>query len=119
MVLPPSVTRSMPMPMLDRDCRAEGAAGQVRPAAERRGRRRPGAVGFASAPVEIDLPARQHAVEARLLAEPEIGGAGELEALLLRAVLKFDLLHQRRRRGRLDLAAETPGLLTAAPPAAR
>ena len=95
---------------LDRNGGAEGAAGQLRDPADRGGRRRPRAVVAGKRAVEIDLPARQHAVEARMLAELEIGDAGELEPLLVRAVLEFELLHQRRGRARLDLAAQAPGL---------
>ena len=95
---------------LDRNRRAEGAAGQLRDAADGGGRRRPRAVGGGQRAVEIDLPAGQHAIEARVLAEFEVGDAGELEPLLVRAVLELELLHQRRRRADLDLAAQPPGL---------
>ncbi len=95
---------------LDRNGWAEGAAGQFRDSADGRGRRRPAAVVAGECAIEIDLPARKHAVEARVLAEFEIGNAGELEPLLFRPVLEFELLHQRRCRGGLDLAAHAPGL---------
>ena len=95
---------------LDRNGGAEGAAAQFGELADGGGRQRPAAVAGGQRAIEIDLPARQHAVEARLLAELEIGDAGELEPLLLRAVLEFDLLHQRRCRGGLDLAAHAPRL---------
>ena len=83
---------------LDRNGGAEGAAGEFRDLADSGRRRRAAAVAAGKRAVEIDLAARQHAVEARLFAEFEFGDAGELEPLLLRAVLKFDLLHQRRGR---------------------
>ena len=95
---------------LDRHGRAEGAACQFGYFADGRGRRRPDAVAAGEHAVEIDLAARQHAVEARVLAEFEIGDAGELERLLVRAVLEFELLHQGRHRADLDLAAHMPGL---------
>ena len=50
---------------LDRNRGAEGAAGQLRDLADGGGRRRPAAVAAGERAVEIDLPARQHAVEAR------------------------------------------------------
>ena len=95
---------------LDRNGGPEGAAGQLRDFADGRGRRRPRAVVACERAVEIDLTARQHAVEARALAEFEFGDAGELEPLLFRAVLEFELLHQRRGRAGPDLAADAPGL---------
>ena len=95
---------------LDRNGGTEGASGQFRDSADGRGRRRPAAVFAGERAIKIDLPARQHAVEARALAEFEIGDAGELESLLFRPVLEFELLHQRRCRGGLDLASHTPGL---------
>src|SRR6185312_7822782 len=52
----------------------------------------------------------QHTLEVRLHAEFEIRGAAELDGLLVRTVLEFDLLHQRAGRRRLDLAAYAPGL---------
>src|ERR1039458_263456 len=71
----------------------------------------PAAVVAGERAIEIDLPARQHAVEARVLAEFKIGNASELEPLLFRPVLEFELLHQRRCRGGLDLAAHVPRLV--------
>ena len=92
---------------LDRNGGAEGAAGQLpRSCAMAAAGGGAAAVAAGERAVEIDLPARQHAVEARALAEFEIGDAGELEPLLFRAVLEFELLHQRRGRARLDLAAQ-------------
>ena len=104
--LPPSVTWSMPMPNLDRYGRAESCRRQVPPIA------RAAATGggrLESSPAS----ARSRSIcrpdntpsNRGCLPKLEIGGAGELVALLFRAVLKFELLHQSRRRGRLDLAA--------------
>jgi hypothetical protein len=45
--------------------------------------------------IEIDLARRQHALEARVLAEAKLGGAGEADGPLFRAVLIFELLEQR------------------------
>ena len=94
---------------LNRNRGTKGAAGKFRDPPNCFGRR-PDAVTTCQCAVEIDLAARQHAVETRLLAEFEIGDAGELEALVLRPVLEFELLHQRRGRARLDFAAQAPGL---------
>ena len=44
------------------------------------------------------------------LAGLEIGNAGQVDALILRAVLEFEIRHQRRRRRHFDLSVHAPGL---------
>src|SRR6185437_8485569 len=60
--------------------------------------------------VNIDLPARKHSIEARMLPKFEVGDAGKPVALLLRAVIELDILHQSRLCRRFDLCAHTPRL---------
>ena len=83
---------------LDRKGRAEAPRGELASLRIAAAGGELAAVAHGKRAVEIDLPAGQHAVEARLFAEFEFGGAGELEALLVRAVLELELLHQRGRR---------------------
>ena len=105
-VLPPSVTWSMPMPIWIGIGGTEGAAGQLRefadappPAAAGR-RRSPASARSRSICRPDSTPSKRGCLPNLKSATPV-----SLKPLLLRAVLEFDLLHQRRRRVGLDLAA--------------
>ena len=89
---------------LQRDDRTEGAARQLGELAQRCAGRGARCGIAAERAVEIDLPAGQHAFEARRLAELQIGDAGQFDAMLLRAVEEIDVLDQHGGRARLDLA---------------
>ncbi len=95
---------------LHRNDRTEGAARQLGELAQRCAGRGARCGIAAERAVEIDLPAGQHAFEARRLAEFQIGDAGQFDAMLLRAVEEIDVLDQHGGRARLDLAAQPPGL---------
>ena len=91
--------------------RPHHAAEQFGERLRRRGRQAARRVGRRDQPVEVDLARRQRALQARPLAELDLGGAVELRRALLGSVLEFDLLQQRGLRVRLHLAGELPRLV--------
>ena len=109
-LLPPSVTWSMPMPIWI------GIAGRKAPPANcailRMAAAGGGRVPSAAASARSRSIWRPDSTPSKrgLLAELEIGDAGELDPLVLGPVLEFELLHQRRGCAGLDLAAQPPGL---------
>ena len=58
--------------------------------------------------IEIELPRREHALEARVLAEAQFRRTGQTDRALVRAVLIFELFEQRLRGRGLHLRAGAP-----------
>src|SRR2546426_911181 len=69
--------------------------------------------------VEIDLPRRYTPVEARTLAEPDLGGAAELDGAVVRSVLHLHLVEQPAARSKLHPRAGAPRFARERPAAYR
>ena len=100
MVVPPTVSASMPTPIAAGIGSLAAAANASQEALDHEERRSVRHVRSGERTIDIDLQRRDHAVEMRMRAERQLCAAVEIDRPFFRPVLEREIL-QRRRSGAL------------------